>query len=197
MKGLGINVCCSSNSLGPVMEARGARRHVTSPRLYPVLWCRAALGQMESTLPLSEVLELRWERPPAPSAQSKLTWGWVPGTCSPPASPSAPAGTRTARHLGCQGFWSCGWLRLMAGPVAPVPGRAQGGDQVSSSTMNYTPLCIRMSPTTVQLLPFSRHGGQQLALLSALTGHSGTGGRCSVPEVAGGVALPDWPASSS
>lgn len=57
-------------------------------------------------------------------------------------------------------------------------------------------------PATAQLLPFSRHGGQQLALLCVLTDHSGTSGRCPVPEVAGGVQeclfwtgqhhRPDW-----
>lgn len=87
MKGLGIYVCCSNNSLVPVMEAHEACRHATSPRqLYPVLWCRAALGQMESTLPLFEVLELRWEKEPAPSAQSKFTasaWHLQPTGISP------------------------------------------------------------------------------------------------------------------
>ena len=53
--------------------------------------------------------------------------------------------------------------------------------------MECTPLCIRMSPATVQLLPFSRQEGQQVALLCVLTDPSGISGRCPVPEMAGGV----------
>lgn len=76
--------------------------------MVPVLWCRAALGQMESTLPLCEILGLRRERAPAPSAQSKFTG--MPGPCSPQVSPPTPAGTRAGGHLSCQGFWPCEWL---------------------------------------------------------------------------------------
>lgn len=58
---------------------------------------------------------------------------------------------------------------------------------------------IRMSPATVHLLPFSKQGGQQLALLCALRSQwhwwqvlsPWSGWRST------GVALLDWPASSS
>lgn len=83
--------------------------------------------------------------------------------------------------------WVAGIDGRSCGPWGPHGPRAQGADQISSSTMKCTPLCIRMNPAIVQLLPFSRHGGQQLVVLCALTNHSGTGGRCSVPEVAGRV----------
>lgn len=83
----------------------------------PCITVEGALGWMESTSALFEVLELRWERPPAPNAQSKFAggvWHLQPTGLSP-----APAGTRTTRHLGCQDFWPCGWLGLMASPVDP------------------------------------------------------------------------------
>lgn len=108
----------------------------------------------------------------------------VPGICSPQAFPPTPAGTRAGRHLGCQGCWPCGWLGLMAGPVAPRvhvdPG--QGPDQISSSTMN------KDESSNSSALSIQQAGGTAASTaLSALTDHSGTDGRCSVPEVAGEI----------
>lgn len=85
------------------------------------------------------------------------------------------------RGLGGWNRWKVLW------PLGSMWTQGTGADQVRSSTMKCTPSCIRMTPATVQLLPSIRPGGQQLALLCALTDHGGTGGRCSVPEVAGGV----------
>lgn len=150
---------------------------------------------MESTLPLFEVVQLRWERASAPRAQSKFTggaWHLQPTGISPHTCKN-----KERKTLGLPGLlasWVAGIDGRSCGPWGPHGSRAQGGDQISCSTMKCTPLCIRMSLATAQLLPFSR---QQLALLRALTDHSGTGGRCSVPDVAGGVqvALLDWSAS--